>query len=125
MVGPQEPTLRFSCPARASSSWPLDATRQRDRPCTRAVYPQHLRDSSLVQTAFAPAPASKNRSTLIVAVAPNPRPTVAAIRRQKVSLNQKQSQEAEYQQATGGRIMRHRSRIASALGPLLLILAIQ
>src|SRR5580704_19280668 len=37
-------------------------TFQRDRPCTQAVYPQHLRDSSLVQTAFAPSPASKNRS---------------------------------------------------------------
>ncbi|HEX7697039.1 MAG TPA: hypothetical protein VF394_06560, partial [Candidatus Acidoferrum sp.] len=45
-------------------------TRQRDRPCTQAVYPQHLRDSSLVQTAFAPAPASKNRSIPIVASAP-------------------------------------------------------
>src|SRR5580693_317065 len=37
-------------------------TRQRDRPCTQAVYPRLLRDSSLVQTAFAPSPASKNRS---------------------------------------------------------------
>src|SRR5260370_42149935 len=123
--GPHNPPVSLPCPPRASSSLPLDPPRQRERPCTRAVYPQHLRDSSLVQTAFAPAPASKNRSTLIVAVAPNRRPTDAAIRRQKVSLNQKQSQEVESQQATGGRIMRHRSRIASALGPLLLILAIQ
>src|SRR5260370_11712193 len=62
IVGRHEPAVRLSCPARASSSLPLDGTRQRDRPCTQAVYPQHLRDSSLVQTAFAPSLASKYRS---------------------------------------------------------------
>jgi len=46
---------------RATAAFRLK-TFQRDRPCTQAVYPRLLRDSSLVQTAFAPSPASKDRS---------------------------------------------------------------
>src|SRR5260370_41777073 len=84
MVGAHEPAIRLSCPARASCTSPFEETRQRDRPCTQAVYPQHLRDSSLVQTAFAPSPALKNRSIAIVAAAPNPRPTSATLGREPV-----------------------------------------
>src|SRR5260370_41614912 len=84
MGGHQDRAIRLPCPARASCPPPLEETRQRDRPCTQAVYPQHLRDSSLVQTAFAPSPALKNRSIAIVAAAPNPSPTSATLGRESV-----------------------------------------
>src|SRR5712672_82489 len=49
--------LGFPAPLASRSS-----ESRRDRPCTQAVYPQLLRDSTLVQMAFVPAPASKCRS---------------------------------------------------------------
>src|SRR5437764_11727749 len=114
----------LSCPARPSSL-PVAVTRQRDRPCTRAVYPQHLRDSALVQTAFAPSLASKYRSTPIVSSAPKRSPTSAALHRQKVYLRERQLPGVKSLQPTGGRIMRHPRRIAPALVLLLIVLAFQ
>jgi hypothetical protein len=82
-VGATSQPLGFPAPlARLHRSF-SDATRQRDRPCTRAVYPQHLRDSALVQTAFAPSLASKYRSMPIVSSAPKPSPIPAALGRQR------------------------------------------
>jgi len=64
-VGATSQPLGFPAPLarlRSPASNSVTETLQRDRPCTLAVYPRLLRDSSLVQTAFAPSPASKYRS---------------------------------------------------------------
>src|SRR5207302_9886878 len=106
-VGATSQPLGFPAPLARLHRSCRDATRQPDRPCTRTVYPQRLRDSALVQTAFAPSPASKYRSTPIVSSVPKPRPTPVPLRRQKDYLHQGQSLAVESPSVIEGGIMRH------------------